>query len=121
MKQSLKAIEEEKKRIFDQKKLKQELTLIVTNLEDFSSNITSNLDNADWLIKRDIIRTLVKRIDIEDVNVVFRIKELPNSSGHNGEEKQNLQHCWRSTGIFVSALAMHLNRQWRQLKEKYQR
>nr|WP_250295546.1 hypothetical protein [Wolbachia endosymbiont of Oedothorax gibbosus] len=96
MKQSLKAIEEEKKRIFDQKKLKQELTLIVTNLEDFSSNITSNLDNADWLIKRDIIRTLVKIIDIEDVNVVFRIKELPNSSGHNGEEKKNLQHCWRS-------------------------
>ncbi|GFR26121.1 uncharacterized protein TNCT_439381 [Trichonephila clavata] len=64
MKQSLKAIEEEKKRIFDQKKLKQELTLVVTNLEDFSSNITSNLDNADWITKRDIIRTLVKRIEI---------------------------------------------------------
>ncbi|GFR12079.1 uncharacterized protein TNCT_354051 [Trichonephila clavata] len=96
MKQSLKAIEEEKKRIFDQKKLKQELTLVVTNLEDFSSNITSNLDNADWITKRDIIRTLVKRIEInlENVNVVFRVKELPDSSGHNGEEKKNLQHCW---------------------------
>ncbi|MFP3019819.1 hypothetical protein [Wolbachia endosymbiont (group A) of Pogonocherus hispidulus] len=49
MKQSLKTIEEGKKRIFDQKKLKQELTLVVTNLEDFSSNIALNLDNADWL------------------------------------------------------------------------
>ncbi|KAF5304407.1 hypothetical protein FQR65_LT18867 [Abscondita terminalis] len=97
MKQSLKTIEEEKKRIFDQKKLKQELALVVTNLEDFSSNIRSNLDNAAWLTKRDIIRTLVKRIEInlEDVNVVFRVKELPNSSGHSGEEKKNLQHCWR--------------------------
>ncbi|WP_202966478.1 hypothetical protein [Wolbachia endosymbiont of Armadillidium vulgare] len=99
MKQSLKTIEEEKKRIFDQKKLKQELALVVTNLEDFSSNIRSNLDNADWLTKRDIIRTLVKRIEInlEDVNVVFRVKELPNSSGHSGEEKKNLQHCWRGS------------------------
>lgn len=49
MKQSLKTIEEGKKRIFDQKKLKQKLTLVVTNLEDFSSNIALNLDNADWL------------------------------------------------------------------------
>ncbi|WP_349966885.1 hypothetical protein [Wolbachia endosymbiont of Armadillidium arcangelii] len=103
MKQSLKTIEEEKKRIFDQKKLKQELTLVITNLEDFSSNITSNLDNAGWLTKRDIIRTLVKRIEInlEDVNVVFRVKELPNSPGNNREEKKNLQHCWR--GIITSA------------------
>ncbi|WP_419215038.1 zinc ribbon domain-containing protein [Wolbachia endosymbiont of Rhagoletis cingulata] len=109
MKQSLKTIEEEKKRIFDQKKLEQEVTLVVTNLEDFSSNITSNLDSADWLTKRGIIRTLVKRIevDLEDVNVVFRVKELSNSPGHNGEEKKNLQHCWRSNyssfdGIFFS-------------------
>ncbi len=97
MKQSLKTIEEEKKKIFYQKELEQEVTLVVTNLEDFSSNITLNLDNADWLTKRDIIRTLVKRIEInlEDVNVVFRVKELPNSSGHNGEENKNLQHCRR--------------------------
>lgn len=112
MKQSLKAIEEEKKRIFDQKKLKQELTLVVTNLEDFSSNITSNLDNADWITKRDIIRTLVKRIEInlENVNVVFRVKELPDSSGHNGEEKKNLQHCWGSnyTSLRHSAETLYL-------------
>ncbi|WCR58898.1 MAG: hypothetical protein PG978_000312 [Wolbachia endosymbiont of Ctenocephalides felis wCfeF] len=109
MKQSLKTIEEEKKRIFDQKKLKQELALVVTNLEDFSSNIRSNLDNADWLTKRDIIRTLVKRIEInlEDVNVVFRVKELPNSSGHSGEEKKNLQHCWRGIGIFLYCIVIH--------------
>ncbi|MGL9759563.1 MAG: hypothetical protein ACR5LA_12925 [Wolbachia sp.] len=49
MKQSLKTIEEEKKKVLDQKELEQEVTLVVANLEDFSSNITSNLDNADWL------------------------------------------------------------------------
>lgn len=103
MKQSLKTIKEEKKKIFYQKELEQEVTLVVANLEDFSSNITLNLDNADWLTKRDIIRTLVKRIEInlEDVNVVFRVKELPNSSGHNGKENKNLQHCRRCIYIFV--------------------
>ena len=86
--------------------MRRAITLVVTNLEDFSSNIMLNLDNADWLTKRDIIRTLVKRIEInlEDVNVVFRVKELPNSSGHNGEENKNLQHCRRCKGTSVSYL-----------------
>ncbi|GFR32518.1 uncharacterized protein YlbG [Trichonephila clavata] len=82
MKQSLKAIEEEKKRIFDQKKLKQELTLVVTNLEDFSSNITSNLDNADWITKRDIIRTLVKRIEINLENKEEKEKPIQRKRRH---------------------------------------
>ncbi|GFS99005.1 uncharacterized protein NPIL_515381 [Nephila pilipes] len=74
MKQSLKAIEEEKKRIFDQKKLKQELTLVVTNLEDFSSNITSNLDNADWITSYYVLSERELEIS-ENVNVVFLRKE----------------------------------------------
>ncbi|WP_341811287.1 recombinase family protein [Wolbachia endosymbiont (group A) of Oxytorus armatus] len=95
MKQNLKMVEEQKKKIFDQKKLTQELTLVVTNLEGFSSSINSSLNNADWLTKRDIIRTLVKRIEInfEDVNIVFRVKELPDS--FHMEKNQCLQCCCR--------------------------
>ncbi|WP_265034479.1 MULTISPECIES: hypothetical protein [unclassified Wolbachia] len=95
MKQNLKMVEEQKKKIFDQKKLTEEFTLIVTNLEGFSSSINSSLDNADWLTKRDIIRTLVKRIEInfENVNIVFRVKELPDSS--HREKDQYLQCCCR--------------------------
>ncbi|MBV2145949.1 MAG: hypothetical protein KTM48_04520 [Wolbachia endosymbiont of Pissodes strobi] len=97
MKQNLKMVEEQKKKTFDQKKLTQEFTLVVTNLEGFSSSINSSLDNADWLTKRDSIRTLVKRIEInfEDVNIVFRVKELPDSS--HGEKNQYLQCCCRGS------------------------
>ncbi|WP_341822250.1 hypothetical protein [Wolbachia endosymbiont (group A) of Clivina fossor] len=67
----------------------------ITNLEGFSSSINSSLNNADWLTKRDIIRTLVKRIEInfEDVNIVFRVKELPDS--FHMEKNQCLQCCCR--------------------------
>ncbi len=92
-------IGEQKKKIFDQKRLEQDLTLVVTTLEEFSSSVNSSLDNADWLTRRDIIRTLVKRIEInhEDVHIVFRVKELPDSFTHSGKADQSLlQHCCRS-------------------------
>ncbi len=104
MKQTLQTIEEQKKKIFDQKRFEQDLTLVVTNLEEFSSSVNLSLDNADWLTKRDIIRTLVKRIEIdhEDVNIVFRVKELPDSFTYSGKaDKSLLQFCCRGrdTGL----------------------
>ena len=95
----------------DEKNLKNELKLIVTNLEYFTSNIESTLEEIDWHAKRDIIRTLVKRIEIdcEDVNVVFRVKELPDSNGRqSGGSQESLQYCCRSnkpfTGKFILTL-----------------
>lgn len=49
--------------------MRRAITLVVTNLEEFFSNIKSKLDDLDWLTKRNVIRILVKRIevDIEEV------------------------------------------------------
>lgn len=98
LKQNLKAIEEQNEKLKEQKSLKKELTLIVTNLEDFSARIKSGLDSVDWMTKRDILRALVKRIEInhEEVNIVFRIKELsPTSGGDNSIGQQKSQYCCR--------------------------
>jgi site-specific DNA recombinase len=94
MKQRLKLITEQKNKITDQKKLKNELTLIVTNLESFSFSVESKLDNIDWVTKRDIIRTLVKRVEVnnEDVNVVFRINTLFDDRTSSSEDQKYLQH-----------------------------
>ncbi|MDE5058058.1 hypothetical protein OZD61_04690, partial [Wolbachia endosymbiont of Drosophila bocki] len=56
---------------------------------------------ADWLTKRDIIRTLVKRIEInfEDANIVFRVKELPDS--FHMEKNQCSQCCCRGRETFL--------------------
>lgn len=101
MKNRLKIIGEHKKKIADQKNLKNELTLVITSLERFASSVETSLEQLDWHTKRDIIRILVKRIEIgdEEVNVVFRVKELPDTNERTkGNSPESLQHCWRSTG-----------------------
>jgi site-specific DNA recombinase len=51
------------------------LQLVIGKLESFAELLQDRLDRADWSIRRDIIRALVRRIEIEDhhVRVVFRI------------------------------------------------
>src|SRR6266478_4794016 len=60
---------------------------------DLISNVKGGLDQADWMTKRDIIRALVKRVEVEkgQVNVVFRVDSLPFESR---PERGGLQHCW---------------------------
>jgi site-specific DNA recombinase len=95
MKQRLKQIENEKEKIMDQIKIKKEFRLIITGIENFASCVETKLDQIDWKTKRDIIRTLVKRIEInrEDVNVVFRINELSPVNSPLGSASKVLQHC----------------------------
>jgi site-specific DNA recombinase len=97
MKQRLKLIETQKQEILKKENFQRELTLIVTNLKSFSANIESKLEIIDWNTKRNIIRVLVKRIEIEhdNVNIVFRVHELPDGANmcEKGDSQENLQHC----------------------------
>ena len=82
----------------------------VTNLEDFSSKIKSGLEAVDWDSKRDIIRSLVKRIELnyEEVNIVFRIKELAINNASNNVGHNNLQyHCRRTSAQPSRAKVAH--------------
>jgi site-specific DNA recombinase len=71
-----------------------ELRLVITQLEDFSAKVKDSLAEAEWLTKRELIRTLVNRVEIgkEEVNIVFRVIPDPFVSGPIGA---SLQHCWR--------------------------
>jgi site-specific DNA recombinase len=68
------------------------LQLVIGKLETFAGIIGERLEAADWDTKRDIIRTLVRRIEIDGdhVRVVFRIDPGPND--HAGSPRL-LQHC----------------------------
>jgi site-specific DNA recombinase len=68
------------------------LQLVIGKLETFAGMIGERLEAADWDTKRDIIRTLVRRIEIDGdhVRVVFRIDPGPND--HAGSPRL-LQHC----------------------------
>jgi site-specific DNA recombinase len=102
MKKILKIIEDQNKEMKEQKNLETELSSIIISLDEFFSCIEQGLENLEWHTKRDIIRTLVKRIEIdqEDVNVVFRIHDLPltkpTPAESTGEEEGHkvLQLCY---------------------------
>ena len=56
----------------------------------------NGLDEADWSTRREIIRALVKRVEIdqEQVRVVFRINPPPLPPQLPSEkDSQSLQHC----------------------------
>ncbi|MBO0783809.1 MAG: hypothetical protein J2P37_33800 [Ktedonobacteraceae bacterium] len=55
--------------------IKHELTLILGRLDEFAARVKNGLHEADWLTRREIIRALVKRVEIdqEQVRVVFRV------------------------------------------------
>lgn len=92
-KERLHTLEEQVKEIHDQDQQRVDLQLVIGQLEEFSLKVKEGLERLDWHGQRELIRTLVKRVEIgkEKINVVFRIGEgsLP------GGEAPFLQDCWR--------------------------
>ena len=72
----------------------QDLHLVIGQVETFAKMLDGSLEEADWLTKRQVIRTLVKHIEIcsEEVKVVYRIDSLPFAQAPKGGV---LQHCLR--------------------------
>ncbi len=58
----------------DEAALQSTLSLVIGRLEDFAKRVHDKMPEVDWLMQRELIRTLVKRVEInqDDVNVVFR-------------------------------------------------
>ena len=65
-----------------------ELFLVINRLEEFAVAVNDRLGTIDFTAKRDIIRALVKRIEIhkEEIVVVFRVD--PDSGGNREDENQ---------------------------------
>ena len=87
LRQRLARLEEQRRALADEAALQGELQLIIGRLEDFATKLRDGLEAADWASKRDLIRTLVKRVEVarNEVNVVFRIDPYP---GDNDPEKK---------------------------------
>ena len=71
------------------------LQLVIGKLEQFAGAVETNLDKLDWLGRRDLIRTLVKRVELDHdkVNIVYRIE---NDAFGSDDEKDFLPHCRRA-------------------------
>ena len=72
----------------------EQLRLVIGCLQDFAGRIQEGLEDADWTTRREIIRAVVKRVEVglEDVRVVYRVNPAPFVEG---PERGRMQHCWR--------------------------
>src|SRR3954468_22066212 len=93
-KEKLQKVEHALRALAEEEAQQQELRLVVRYLEDFAQRVTAGLEQADWTGRRELIRTLVQRVEIgaEAVNVVFRVEPGPLSTGPQSE---SLPHCGR--------------------------
>ncbi|WP_425286353.1 reverse transcriptase domain-containing protein [Candidatus Fukatsuia endosymbiont of Drepanosiphum platanoidis] len=78
-----------------------ELLLLVNRVEDFAAAVTERLSTDDFLMKREILRALVKRIEIyrDEIVVVFRVNPGNDTSLEAGSDKtygRSLPDCLRS-------------------------
>jgi site-specific DNA recombinase len=75
--------------------LQTDLPLIIGRLEDVAARLHDGLEGADWTRQRELIRALVKRVEVDhdQAHVVFRIEPHPEELG---SEKKSLQDCRRS-------------------------
>jgi len=95
--QRIAALDEQVRQLADAEALQRELRLLIGRLEDFAAQVEESLETADWLTRREIIRTLVSRVEIDhtQVNVVFRIPPDPFVVSPDSLDRGVLQHCRR--------------------------
>ena len=112
LRQRLARVEEQRQALADEAAVHGELPLIIGRLEDFAAKLHDGLEAVDWANKRDLIRALVKRVEVarDDVNIVFRIDPYP---GDADPEKKSLQLC---RGSDQSYTIQHLHGQIRQVR-----
>ena len=92
-KAQLAKLNEQCKILAEQENNSGQLQLLIVRLDEFAAKLKGKIDKLDWETKRQIIRSLVKsvEVDLERVNVVFRVGALPFELAPAGG--QSLQHC----------------------------
>src|SRR3954454_15749186 len=81
-----------------------ELRLVIGQLEAFASRVSEGLQEPDWDMRREIVRALVKRVEVDEqeVRIVYRVSPSPfEESPQQGPS----QHCW---GRDLSIVVKHL-------------
>jgi site-specific DNA recombinase len=93
-KERLQALEAQAEQHRAQTCQQRDLQLVIGRLEDFSAKVKDGLNQLDWHGCRELIRTLVKRVEIDQqrVKVVFRV----NESTFPGGNDTFMQHCRRA-------------------------
>ena len=87
-------LEEQRETLCAAAEARRDLTMIIGQLLDFSTKIHENLDQLDWAVRRDVIRLMVRRIEIDhgQIEIISRIP--PPLHGARADQRANARkHC----------------------------
>jgi site-specific DNA recombinase len=77
---------------------REEMRLVIGRLETFASQVKEGLAQTDWKVRRDIIRMVVRRVEVdrEQVRVIYRVSQGPFAEAPS---RGILQDCWRRGNV----------------------
>lgn len=75
------------------------LQLVIGRMKDFANKVKEGLDNSDWLARREIIRSIIKKIEIDDneVSIIYKISPDSIVIDSKTAQKKSLQLCRRGS------------------------
>lgn len=75
-----------------QERSEEEVKRVIGALEQFAAGVRERLDSSDFTTQRDLIRTLVDRIEVgeESIRIVYKVNIVPFE---RGPSRGLLQHC----------------------------
>jgi site-specific DNA recombinase len=78
-KERLARLEAEQQESAQEEAQRAELRLIIGQLEEFTQRLDQGLEKVDWSTRREIIRALVKQIEVSDeqIRIVYRVNTVP--------------------------------------------
>ena len=86
-------LEDECRQRIDEANQEVELRLVIGQLEEFAKRVSQELQEPDWDTRREVVRALVKQVEIDEqeVRIVYRVSPSPFEGG---PQQGSLQHCW---------------------------
>lgn len=102
IKDQQKRLELEIKASVDYNAKQSELRLVIGQLDQFAEQVRNGLGHADWNTRREIIRSLVRVIKVEDqhIRITYRVSPRPFVEGCSGSQIR--QHCQRGVFLYYS-------------------
>jgi site-specific DNA recombinase len=91
----LSKLQEEERVLSAEQSEQAQLHQVINHLEAFQKQLANGLDELDWRARREVIRLLVKRVEIDhnEVRVIYKVSPPPFvSSPASGA---GMQDCWR--------------------------
>jgi site-specific DNA recombinase len=94
LKDRLAKSEAERHQLAQEIKEQTEVQVLLSSFEEFAEQINESLTQVNWQQRRDILRALVKRVEVDNktVRIVYKVPPRPFANGPQGGQ---LQHCWR--------------------------